>query len=130
MQPNRKVTLTDSQSEVIPASPELLRTFFSNAITNLIKHTPESAQVELSIKQHHESLEILIDDAGPGIPDLKKNGTQSKFKRFDASRSHSSGGSGLGLSIMQKIVELHGGRMVLSKSGLGGLRILGTLSKN
>ena len=53
----------------------------------------------------------------------------TEFRRFDSTRSRVSGGSGLGLSIMARIVELHHGKLELSKSDLGGLRVLVKLPK-
>lgn len=121
--PMRDIEMISNQHKAFQASDELLVRFMQNALSNIRRYTQEDAQVKISIVQSPVGFEINVDDAGPGIPELNDGGQMTAFRRFDDSRSRGSGGSGLGLSIMSKIIEKHGGEMRLTKSSLGGLRI-------
>ena len=57
------------------------------------------------------SVQVAIQDNGPGIPDSEKDKIFDRFYRTDASRNSSTGGSGIGLSIVKKIIEEHGGKI-------------------
>ena len=73
---------------------------------------------------------LTIADGGSGLPDdVYRTGIQY-FQRFDRSRSRESGGSGLGMTIMKKIIESANGSIELRKSDLGGLEIEITLPIN
>jgi K+-sensing histidine kinase KdpD len=122
-EPKRNVEMISNQHTEFFGARELLVRFLQNALTNIQRYTPSDAQVKVSIVQSPVGLEINIDDSGPGIAGLSESGEVTAFKRFDDSRSRGSGGSGLGLSIMAKIIENHGGEMRLTRSALGGLRV-------
>jgi len=68
------------------------------------------------------SVEISVDDDGPGIPDDKLGDVTKPFVRLEESRSIETGGHGLGLTIARAIVERHGGELVLGNRAEGGLR--------
>lgn len=121
--PSRDIEVISNQHSPFVGSDELLIRFMQNALSNIRRYTPEDTQVKVSIVQSPVGFEINIDDSGPGIPGLSDGGQITAFRRFDDSRSRGSGGSGLGLSIMSKIIEKHGGEMRLAKSSLGGLRV-------
>ncbi len=121
--PQRKIEMLSNQHSEFFGAKELLLRFLQNALTNIQRYTPSDAEVRVSIVQSPVGLEINIDDSGPGIAGLSEQAEVTAFKRFDDSRSRGSGGSGLGLSIMAKIVENHGGQMRLTRSTLGGLRV-------
>ncbi|MHB1208257.1 MAG: sensor histidine kinase [Acidimicrobiales bacterium] len=92
-----------------------------NALSNITRHTPESVPVRVSLSRKGSALELIIEDGGPGLP---RYGTRpQRFMRFDPSRARTSGGSGLGMSIMADLSEVLGGSMDTSKSPLGGLRL-------
>jgi signal transduction histidine kinase len=119
----RRVEVTSNQSNPFLGSSELFERFFQNVFSNISRYAPIDAEVKVHIIQSPVGLDLNIDDAGPGISGLVAGEQIVAFKRFDESRSREVGGSGLGLSIMAKIVEKHGGEMRLSRSSLGGLRI-------
>lgn len=121
--PKREIEIISNQHSPCIGADELLVRFMQNALSNIRRYTPEDAQVKVSIVQSPVGFEINIDDAGPGIPELSGGRQITAFRRFDESRSRGLGGSGLGLSIMSKIIERHGGEMLLAESNLGGLRV-------
>jgi signal transduction histidine kinase len=119
----RRVEVISNQHKSFTGSFELFERFFQNAFSNITRYTPSDAEVRVNIVQSPVGIDLNIDDAGPGIAGLETGAQVTAFRRFDESRSRMVGGSGLGLSIMAKIVEKHGGEMNLSRSSLGGLRI-------
>ena len=68
------------------------------------------------------SIEITIDDEGPGIPEAELPKVCQPFYRVENSRSRDTGGTGLGLAIAQSIVQAHGGELTLANRSSGGLR--------
>jgi len=99
----------------------------ANIFANLRRHTPEDSQVLIVLTTAGNKAVLTIADAGPGMPEeVYKSGIQY-FQRFDRSRSRESGGSGLGMTIMKRIIENVGGSIQLSKSQFGGLEIEITL---
>ncbi len=87
------------------------------AVTNLVDNARRHARrVLLSVEPHERTVQVLVDDDGPGIaPDRR----ESVFRAFE---SGADGGTGLGLTIARDIVRAHGGDIVLEGSPLGGLR--------
>ncbi len=93
----------------------LVESLIANIFTNIKVHTPENAPVRVTITSH----ELIIEDGGPGLKEMPTK----PFERFDTSRSRETGGSGLGMSIIQKSVAHLGGKLTFGKSDLGGLKI-------
>lgn len=121
LQPKRKVSFAATEPLELTGSADQLNRFFANAIANIRNHTDETCEVQVTASIDNEFVHVQIDDAGPGMPELESGAVETKFRRFDKSKESS--GSGLGLSIMAKIAELHGGQLSLSKSELGGLKV-------
>ncbi|AYB47308.1 sensor histidine kinase [Paenibacillus lautus] len=99
---------------------QLLHQVWTNLITNSIKFTPPEGAISLRLIEHNRQCRIEISDTGIGIPPEHLPYIFNRFYRVDEARDRSEGSSGLGLSITQKIVELHGGRIeVTSQPGKG-----------
>ena len=99
----------------------------ANIFANLRRHTPEDSQVLIVLATAGNKAVLIISDAGPGLPEeVYKSGIQY-FQRFDRSRSRESGGSGLGMTIMKRIIENANGLIELRQSQFGGLEIKITL---
>ena len=105
----------------IIADPEQLKRVINNIIGNSIKYLDKpKGEIDIRILDEVDSIRIEIEDNGKGIAakDLPK--IFERFYRTDASRNSSKGGSGIGLSIVKKIVEDHGGYIwATSKEGEG-----------
>ncbi|MGG4393259.1 ATP-binding protein [Paenibacillus thiaminolyticus] len=98
----------------ITADEDMLGQVWVNLIHNAIKFTPESGFIHIGLTAHEPYVEVRIEDSGIGI---NENHIPHLFERFfkaDASRNRMQGGSGLGLSIVQKIVQLHQGTIAVS----------------
>ncbi|MGG6312152.1 sensor histidine kinase [Paenibacillus macerans] len=93
---------------------------WTNLIHNSIKFTPEGGKVRVELHQHGANIEVHISDTGIGISEEDQQRVFERFYKADKSREHSTKGSGLGLSIVNKIVDLHGGGIRLrSQPGAG-----------
>jgi len=123
LNPTRKMTSTLDENIQIDCARDHLHRLVQNVLTNIDKHTPADAPVNVSLKRKAKSLVLVIEDGGPGLPASAYKSEIKAMARFDPSRSRSSGGSGLGLSIIAAIVQEHDGKLSLTKSDLGGLRV-------
>ena len=123
LQPKRPVELNLNREANFVGSKVLISQVLANAFQNITRYTKERDLVRVTLQSFEEKLYLLIEDSGPGIATLKKGRVINSFNRFDEARSRSAGGSGLGLSIMAKIVDVHAGKMELSRSELGGLLV-------
>lgn len=104
-------------------SAELLGRLLDNAIGNIHRHTAKTDAVRFSLTRERKQAVLVIEDAGPGLPDdAYAKGIQG-FRRFDESRSRETGGTGLGMTLMNSIVEAHEGQLAISPSALGGLKL-------
>jgi two-component system, OmpR family, heavy metal sensor histidine kinase CusS len=102
-------------------------TLFARAIGNLldnaVRHTPEGGKIEISIKQHAATTDIVVRDNGCGIAAEHLPRVFDRFYRADSSRS--SGGAGLGLALVKSITDLHSGSAAIeSEVGRGTAVVL------
>lgn len=93
----------------ITADPDLLSQVWMNLIGNSIKFTPPGGRIWIELKQEQDNARFYIRDTGIGISEEERIHLFERFYKADRSRTQSGGGSGLGLSIAKKIVELHHG---------------------
>ena len=114
LQPKREITFI-SNSLNIQAPYDLFAILLSNILTNARVHSPEDSPIQISIEGKH----VIIEDGGPGLQEIP----DKPFKRFDKSRSRETGGSGLGMSLIQKSAKELGAKIKFSKSDLGGLKV-------
>ncbi len=103
------------------ARPMALARAFSNIIENAARYA--NKQIKITERDAIDSVTVIIEDDGPGIPDDRKREALRPFVRLDDARGTDTGGTGLGLSIAQTAIENHGGQMFLENSELGGLRV-------
>ena len=124
LNPSRYVTLAIAQSITVEASRDYMARFIQNALTNIIRHTDSNVAVNISLVSRGKNVELIIEDAGGGLPESAYREDIRSLNRFDKSRSRENGGSGLGMSIMSAVIQKLGGRFSLRKSALGGLAIV------
>lgn len=96
----------------------LIQRAVSNLISNAIRHTPADGTITLKTQKNGDHLEVIVQDTGEGIPPEHLPHIFERFYRVDHSRARQSGGRGLGLAIVQQIMEQHQGR-VLVESEVG-----------
>jgi signal transduction histidine kinase len=95
------------------------------AVTNLADNAARyaSSTVALSLSTTDDHACIVVEDDGPGVPVAQRDRVFERFVRLDESRGRSSGGSGLGLSIVREIVLAHGGTVWISDAASTGCRV-------
>jgi len=105
----------------VVADPEQLKKVINNIISNSVKYMGhENGVIDIRLLDEAESVRIEIEDDGKGIAAKDIGNIFERFYRTDASRNSLQGGSGIGLSIVKKIIEDHGGYVwATSKEGEG-----------
>ena len=93
----------------ITADEDLLSQVWINLLHNAIKFTPQAGSVQVTLSTRDSLVEVRISDTGIGIPEEDRDRIFERFYKADKSRTRANGGSGLGLSIVKKIVDLHKG---------------------
>jgi two-component system OmpR family sensor kinase len=107
-------------SVVVSGDPAMLRTLLDNLLDNAIRYTQEGS-VRVWVGHEGEAALIEVEDTGPGIPPAER---ARVFDRFYRGEGATEGGSGLGLPIVRRIAERHGGRVELADARAGtGLRV-------
>lgn len=100
---------------------ELLSVLVRNLIENAIRYSPVQGRIDVGISYTRNSIELLIDDSGPGIPEVER---EQVFKRFyRIADNHQQEGTGLGLSIVKRIAEIHDAQIKLGRSAHQGLQV-------
>jgi signal transduction histidine kinase len=98
----------------ISADPYRLTQVVSNLLSNALHHTPQNGRVVVRLKQTGDHVHIRVEDSGAGIPEAHLPHLFQPFFRGDDSDNPQ--GAGLGLSIAQEIVQLHGGEITVESS--------------
>ena len=119
-----RVALEDHSNGALASADRLrLQQVFTNLLENTLRYTHEGGELRIHVGREDGVLLLRFDDTAPGVPPEALPHLFERFFRADASRSRAHGGSGLGLSICQRLVEAHHGTVTASASPLGGLRV-------
>ncbi len=103
---------------VVWGNRDQLQQVMDNLLSNALKHTPPGGKIRVHLTQRGQEALVSVQDTGSGIPEEHLPRVFDRFYRVDKARSRQAGGSGLGLSIVRKVVEAHGGNIEL-KSQVG-----------
>lgn len=108
------------EDAVIEANAELIFSCIRNLVDNAIRYTPVQGQVEIRTIVESQNLQLMIENSGEGIQEEVVQRLGERFYRALGTRTQ---GSGLGLSICQKIMQLHTAKIDYAPSVLGGLKV-------
>jgi signal transduction histidine kinase len=114
-----EVVMVSAAATLVDCRPSALKRAITNLVDNAVKYG-HKARVTLQVLAN--SVQIVIDDEGPGIPEEELARVFQPFYRLDESRSRESGGVGLGLAIAKSLIERHHGMLTLENRPSGGLR--------
>ncbi len=105
-------------SEPLTASLDAARVerIVENLMRNALRHTPPGTRVDVRVERTDEGVALFVDDRGPGVPDALKSTIFEPFMRGEGSE----GGAGIGLSLVARFAELHGGTAGVQDRDGGG----------
>ncbi len=107
----------------VTGDKDRLRQVVDNLLANVRAHTPEGTTTTVRLDQIGGEAEIEVRDSGPGMPQEEARHIFERFYRVDPARSRTSGGSGLGLSIVWAIVAAHGGTVTATSAPGEGMAV-------
>ncbi|WP_129141810.1 ATP-binding protein [Modicisalibacter coralii] len=107
---------------LIEGDGQRLRQLWTNLIANTLAYTDTPGRLRVALESDEAECRVIWEDSAPGVAEDALPRLTERLYRVEASRNRRSGGSGLGLSIASALVAIHGGRMIPSRSPLGGLR--------
>jgi signal transduction histidine kinase len=117
-----RIAASGSTSTAIRGDRELLRRAFDNVVRNAVRYSPAGATIEVACREQAGRVIVEVRDQGAGVPDDLLSRIFEPFFRVDESRRTTTGGVGLGLSIVRRIVELHQGSAAAQNAN-PGLRV-------
>ncbi|RRJ65751.1 sensor histidine kinase [Paenibacillus oralis] len=115
---------------LISCDAHLLERAINNLLDNAVRHTPTGGEIVVQSYQESDKVRFTIRDTGPGFSSEELERVFEPLYRGEASRSRSTGGSGLGLTISQRIVRRHGGELTASNHSEGGALLAGWIPAN
>ena len=98
-----------------------------NLVDNAQRHA--ASRVAITLRHDGDDLVLIVDDDGPGVPQADRELVFDRFTRLDEARGRAAGGAGLGLAVVRRVVEQHGGTVAVvdgdpAQGGLGGARFV------
>ncbi len=109
----------------IQADALLLKRALSNLLANAVRYGRN--HIRVGMEQQRTTVQIWVEDDGPGIPVEDRERVFERLVRLDQTRSRDTGGVGLGLALARRIARAHGGELVAEQGDLGGARLRMTL---
>ncbi len=119
---HKRVRAIELEQCRVRGSSELLRSAVENVIRNAIRYTAPGTDVEVWLRWRLDTAVLSVRDHGPGVPESELEHIFEPFYRVSEARERASGGVGLGLSIAERTVKLHGGS-IRAENVPGGLQI-------
>ena len=102
---------TDVEEKVMACDAEMIERIMLNLLSNAVKYTEKNGYIKVTIKDNKDCLRVSVRDTGVGIPEDKRDVIFERFAQGDKQFTRRCEGSGIGLSLVKSMVELHGGRI-------------------
>lgn len=119
-----ELSFDDSQQASMRGNETALRLLIQNLLTNAIAYTPAGGKVEIRLSSDDDTTSMIVEDNGPGIPEQERKRVMERFYRAE---NHEIAGCGIGLSIVDRVVEIHQGSLQLAEPESGhGLKVIVT----
>lgn len=127
---SKSIDMDISLEEVtVTADKDLMSQVWMNLLGNAIKFTSNGGRIGVYLSQHKNNILVRITDTGIGMDEEVQSHIFERFYKADKSRNRAVGGSGLGLSIVKKIIDMHRGEIVVKSVKGEGTKMMVTLSK-
>jgi signal transduction histidine kinase len=111
----------DADRVLVEVDPTMIERVIENLLVNAARHTPLGTPVRVSVRDRTDGVELVVEDEGPGIPDDLK---LILFESFRQGPGSNGGGVGIGLSLVKRFAELHGGTARVEDRPGGGARFV------
>lgn len=115
---------TEVEEKIISCDPNIIEKVILNLLSNALKFTPRGGSIKVHIYYRNDSILISVKDTGIGIPIEKQEAIFERFVQVDKSLSRDREGSGIGLSLVKLLVELHHGEITLVSKPNEGSRFI------
>ena len=117
------LNLPEKRSVMLRIDVLKIRQVLDNLVENAKKYTPAEGKIGIGCSIEENSIEIWVEDEGPGVPEADLSRIFERFYRVDKGRSRDTGGTGLGLSIVKHIIDWHKGRVWAENVDNQGFRV-------
>jgi two-component system OmpR family sensor kinase len=118
--PDREISLHAGDDARVRGDAHQLRQVLANLLRNALVHTPEGTPIDVFVGEDRGTVELVVRDHGPGLPDGEADALFERFWRSEGGRERGRAGAGLGLAIVAAIVGAHGGRVTAADAPDGG----------
>ncbi len=116
------ISFDENQIKPINGHEPSLRLLIRNLLTNAIAYTPAMGKINISLSKQKQKTIFIIEDSGPGISEEDRERVMERFYRVE---NHQTPGCGIGLSIVDRVVQMHKGSLALRKADSGqGLKVI------
>jgi signal transduction histidine kinase len=109
---------------VVNADRDALRQVLLNLLDNAAKYGPPGQTISVGSARDGEWVRLWVEDEGPGIPERDRERVWEPYVRLGRDSERATGGSGIGLSVVRELVELHGGRVRMESAARSGARVV------
>ena len=113
-----------SANAIVILDRDALRQILLNLLDNATKYGPPGQTITVGSEIASDRARIWVEDQGPGIPHEDRRRVWEPYVRLNREAESATGGSGIGLSVVRELVELHGGRTRVEGAPGGGARIV------
>jgi two-component system OmpR family sensor kinase len=118
--PERTISVEAPESAIVSGDPHQLQQVLANLTRNALVHTPAGTPIEISVTQDEETVTLSVRDHGPGLPAKSERNLFDRFWRAEGGRVRGKAGAGLGLAIVQGVLDAHGGQISAHDAPGGG----------
>jgi signal transduction histidine kinase len=115
----QRIEIEALESLAVSGDPDRLREAIDNLVSNAIKYSPIGGRIQMSVERSGDDTVIRVSDNGPGLSPEDMSRLFGRFQRLSAKPTAGESSTGLGLSIVKRIVELHGGQITVLGPGSG-----------
>jgi signal transduction histidine kinase len=115
----QRIEIEALESLAVSGDPDRLREAIDNLVSNAIKYSPIGGRIRMSVGRSGDDTVIRVSDNGPGLSPEDMSRLFGRFQRLSAKPTAGESSTGLGLSIVKRLVELHGGQITVESLGPG-----------
>ena len=116
---NQTITVTAPRDHTAMCDADRMRDAIDNLVSNAVKYSPLGGAIDLLVGRDGDSISIQVRDQGAGLSPEDISRLFGRFQRLSAKPTAGETSTGLGLSIVKRIVDLHGGRITVESAGSG-----------